>query len=149
MGFLRKTKGSIISDYFKVLQDIGEIKSGYTTNVIVYADRVELKSTLIKEKKIIKIEQITDVYYGVQKDIVEVNKSVIGRAVVGGLLFGDVGAIVGAVSGIGTKKKQEARWVFIISYTENGKDRYLQFEDTRMYRGRKVAAKLKELCNIH
>ncbi len=33
------------------------------------------------------------------------NKSVIGRAVIGGVLFGSVGAVVGGLSGVGQKKK--------------------------------------------
>lgn len=33
------------------------------------------------------------------------NKSVIGRAIVGGVLFGGVGAVVGGLSGVGQKKK--------------------------------------------
>lgn len=33
------------------------------------------------------------------------NKSVIGRAIIGGVLFGGVGAVVGGLSGVGQKKK--------------------------------------------
>ena len=60
-----------------------------------------------------------------------------------------VGAVVGAVSGTGTKQKKEHKFYFIISYTSStGEDKFIQFEDTRLYKGAKVAAKLKELCNI-
>lgn len=44
------------------------------------------------------------------------NKSVIGRAVVGGLLLGPLGAIVGGMSGIGTKLKSLGKYVFIINF---------------------------------
>ena len=38
--------------------------------------------------------------------LTEKEKSVLGRALVGGLVFGVAGAVVGAVSGVGTKKEQ-------------------------------------------
>lgn len=34
------------------------------------------------------------------------DKSVIGRAVVGGLLLGPLGAVVGGISGVGSKTKR-------------------------------------------
>jgi len=37
----------------------------------------------------------------------EEDKSVVGRAVVGGLLFGPLGAVVGGMSGVGKKEKVE------------------------------------------
>lgn len=41
-----------------------------------------------------------------ETEVLEANKSVIGRAVVGGLLLGGLGAIVGGISGVGTKRKK-------------------------------------------
>ncbi|OMF23476.1 hypothetical protein BK133_24095 [Paenibacillus sp. FSL H8-0548] len=41
-----------------------------------------------------------------QSDFAKQEKSVIGRAVVGGLLVGPMGAVVGGMSGIGTKDKK-------------------------------------------
>lgn len=40
-----------------------------------------------------------------QSDFAKQDKSVIGRALVGGMLAGQVGAVVGGMSGIGTKNK--------------------------------------------
>ena len=82
-------------------------------------------------------------------DIINIEKSSIGRALAGGLLFGGVGAVVGAISGSGTKQKKERHFYFIISYlSSNNEEKVIQFEDTRLYRGAKVASKLKELCNL-
>lgn len=44
------------------------------------------------------------------------NKSVIGRAVVGGLLLGPLGAIVGGMSGIGTKLKTLGKYALVINF---------------------------------
>lgn len=41
------------------------------------------------------------------KQITEKDKSVVGRAIVGGIAFGVVGAVVGGMSGLGTKKSKE------------------------------------------
>lgn len=76
-------------------------------------------------------------------------KSPIARAFAGGLLFGSTGAFVGALSGLGKKEKKVRKIVFIISYvTADGQEAFLPFEDTRLYKGPKVAAKLRELCGI-
>ena len=63
--------------------------------------------------------------------------------------MGGVGAVVGAVSGTTPKSKKINRFIFAISYkSSDGKDSVLTFIDTRLYKGAKVAKKLKELANI-
>jgi len=147
MGFFKSTKGSIISDYFKLLEDVGGLSKGNMVDVALHDDHLDVKE--VKNSVSLKYDQITDVFYGLQTEVTTQSKSVIGRAVAGGLLFGGVGAVVGAVSGVGTKDKKERHFYFIISYTSSsGEDKFLQFEDTRLYKGSKVAARLKELCNI-
>ena len=62
--------------------------------------------------------------------VVQKNKSVIGRAILGGALFGELGAIVGGASGIGSKNVQLSDFpdnILTISFTENGKNDYLIF----------------------
>lgn len=56
------------------------------------------------------------------KEITEKDKSVIGRAVVGGLIFGAVGAIVGGMSGIGKKEIQK----FCLKLTTNSYELYFK-----------------------
>ena len=149
MGFFKSTKGSIISDYFKLMYDVAELTAGNAVDVALYEDHLEIKDVM-KHSATLKYDQITDVFYGLKTEIVTTGKSVIGRGLAGGLLFGGVGAVVGAVSGTGTKEKKERHFYFIISYTSStGEDKFIQFEDTRLYKGSKVAAKLKELCNIN
>lgn len=147
MGLFTKTKGSIISDYFQLKESVGTLTAGNMVNVELYEDHLDIKE--IKNSVSLRYDQITDVFYGMETEIINKNKSVIGRAVAGGLLFGGVGAVVGAVSGTGTKDKKERHFYFIISYTSSsGDDKFIQFEDTRLYKGGKVANKLKQLCNI-
>lgn len=54
-------------------------------------------------------------------DLIQKNKSVIGRGVVGGLTFGGVGAIVGALSAVGGKKATKGN-LLIIYYKPDGHD---------------------------
>jgi hypothetical protein len=148
MGFFKSTKGSIISDYFKLMYDVAGLTAGNAVDVALYDDHLDVKD-MMKHSATLNYSQITDVFYGLQTDLVSTDKSVIGRALAGGILFGGVGAVVGAVSGSGTKQKKERHFYFIVSYTSStGEDKFIQFEDTRLYKGAKVAAKLKELCNI-
>ena len=150
MGIFSSKKGSIISEPFMLLESVGHLQNGLAVEVALYDDYLELTVPLMKKTPItLKYAQITDVFYGLQTEIVEKSKSPIGRAVAGGLLFGGVGAVVGAVSGTGKKEKKVSKFYFIISYTSSaGEEKLLQFEDTRLYKGRKVANKLKELVGI-
>lgn len=120
---------------------------GYMYEMALYDTYLEITS-LQKKKVILNYGQITDVFYGVETELKNIPKSVIGRAAVGGLLFGTTGAIVGAISG-SNKQTKERHFYFIISYVgSDGVDKYLQFEDTRLYKGLKLSQTLKELTNI-
>ena len=150
MGFFKSKKGSIISDYFMLLEDVG---GGYTANnmydVALYDDHLEISSPLAENKINLDYSKITDVVYSAEVEEIQKSKSSIGRAVAGGMLFGGVGAVVGAISGTGTKTKKERHFYFIIAYTSaQGEEKFLQFEDTRLYKGSKIAKKLKELCRL-
>ena len=64
----------------------------------------------------IHFSQVIDVSYADRSDItayIEKEKSVIGRAIAGALIAGPLGGVVGAVSGIGTKKKIEPDYLII------------------------------------
>lgn len=143
MGLFKSKKGSIISDYFMVTKDVANLKAGVMTELSLYDDYLQLRSVKLK------YDQITDVYYGVDTEITNKNKSVIGRAVAGGLLFGGAGAVVGAISGSGKKEVKTQHFLFIISYISgSGDDDFISLEDTRLYKGMKIYKKLKELSHI-
>lgn len=148
MGFLRSTKGSIISDYFKLVGDVAFLKDGEMVDVALYDDYLAITIKRSEQDVKLSYDKITDVFFGKTKEMVEVDKSPIGRAVVGGLLFGGVGAIVGASSGQGKTKSIDLNTYLIISYTSDDEEKYLQFIDTRKYKGKMLANKLKELCDI-
>ena len=40
MGFFKSTKGSIIRDYFQLLEDVGQLPKGNMVNVILHEDHL-------------------------------------------------------------------------------------------------------------
>lgn len=57
-----------------------------------------------------------------EKEFIEKSKSVIGRGVAGGVLFGPAGLILGGLSGVGNKKKTNVNRLYIISYLSVDED---------------------------
>lgn len=152
MGFLRSKKGSIISDYFCAAGDIGPFTSGDVMEIALYADRLELTQKSVGKKAaavVLPYVWITDVVYRSEVQTVEKGKSPIKRAVVGGMLFGSTGATVGAISGLGKKEVKHRRMLLILSGTfADGQAFTWTFQDTRLYKGPKVAARLRKLCRV-
>lgn len=75
---------------------------------------------------VLSFDKIRGAGYITQDELVE--KSTIGRAVVGGVLFGGIGALVGGMSGQGKKTKKIN--YFAIAYTDSfGNDKTLLFDD--------------------
>lgn len=149
MGFFKSKKGSVISDYFQLQEDIAGYSKGYMYEVALYDDHLEIIPLSKQNKLLLNYNQITDVFYGGKTELIQKPKSVIGRALVGGMIFGGTGAVIGAVSGTGTKTEKKTHLYFIISYTSSeGEEKYVQFEDTRNYKGFKLYKKLKELTHL-
>lgn len=98
----------------------------------------------------LKYSKITNIDYLCETDIVEKQKSVAGRAVIGGIALGPLGAIVGGMSGIGTKSKKDIRFYLVINYKPNPNDseKVLTFEDTRLIGVLPLCNHLKEKLNL-
>lgn len=82
----------------------------------------------LKTKACIPLENVTSCEKYTEKELKE--KSVIGRAVVGGLLFGGAGAVVGAVSG--TSPKEKNIHYTALTYTDNNEEKTLLFKIEQM-----------------
>jgi hypothetical protein len=150
MGFFKSEKGTVISEWFQLVEQHANLQPGCTYEVQLFEDHLTIKQKVGgKAQATLKYSQITDVFHGYKTEIANRPGSPLKRAVVGGLLFGGVGAVVGAVSADKDRTKKESHLYFIISYTSStGEDRYIQFEDTRLYKGKKLANTLTQLCNI-
>lgn len=64
----------------------------------------------------IPIANIIDAAVTTVTELVEKDKSVVGRGVVGGLIFGPAGLVLGGLSGVGKKTKKKVDIVYIVSY---------------------------------
>lgn len=148
MGLFKQKE--VTSEHFKLLQDVGKLGAGNATKVELFDDHLELSNMIQKAPISLKYSQITDVKYTDEIETIEKSKSVIGRAIVGKTLFGDIGAQIGAISGTGKKEKREHHFLFAISYVStSGNDAVLLFEDTKLYHGFKLYKNLLEKCGLN
>lgn len=92
---------------------ITEIPTG-KVKVILHTHGIEVVKGLtfypIHNSQIISLKQTS------QEELTKTDKSVIGRAVIGGLILGPLGAIVGGMSGIGNKEKLKNKHYLVINY---------------------------------
>lgn len=65
-------------------------------------------------------EKLTAIKAAKETDLVKADKSVLGRAAVGGLVLGPLGAIVGGMSAVGGKKNVRGE-LLILNYLPDGK----------------------------
>lgn len=82
-------------------------------------DRLIIRSG--KQTFELNYDKVTAIKAARKTDLIQKNKSVIGRGVVGGLAFGGIGAIVGALSAVGGKKATKGN-ILIVYYKADGQD---------------------------
>lgn len=73
--------------------------------------------------------KITNIEYITDREIYEKGKSVIGRAAAGAVLFGNLGAVIGGISGTGKKTKSKLHHYIVITYISNGTEKLIAFEE--------------------
>lgn len=87
----------------------------------------------------VPVENLLECKYQTKTELTSKDKSVIGRAIVGGLLFGSVGAVVGGISGTGQKIEKKRKFYFAVAYAENGENVVRIFEDYPSSKTYKIA----------
>ena len=94
-------------------------------SVIVRLTNYNLQICDVKKKPIfnISLKDIINVAIISDKEIIEKDKSVIGRGIVGNVLFGGAGLILGGLSGLNKKQVVQNVDYLIINYKENGEDK--------------------------
>lgn len=129
--FTSKNKTGNRSVNFAFVEGIATIGTGVAVNatLIPSSRKLEIKMRMNKaEPYYLSVDKITNVGIIAEKEILESSKSVTGRAIVGGILLGGLGAVIGGMSGIGTTQKETAKYYFIINYHSNDEDKAISFE---------------------
>ena len=114
--------------FSKKKKEIGSIKLIYIDGIDRYIKNTDVSLNLDDKKRCLVIKAsnypvvninfeklvAADIIH--EKDIIETNKNSIGRAVVGGVLLGRLGAIIGGMSGSGTKQSSKLKTFLVINY---------------------------------
>jgi hypothetical protein len=103
-------------------------------NVILHTHGISLTSDWYLTFVEIHNSQIIDLKTTTRAELVNLDKSVIGRAAVGGLILGPLGAIIGGMSGVGSKEKLKDVSYLIINYW----DLKTKLPQTLLIRGEKI-----------
>jgi hypothetical protein len=115
---------------------ISGLEEMFQKNIMVDATWDENKKSVMFKNKIYKvfnkvpkgivektvnlgIDKIKRIGIVSEKEIIERGKSVGGRAVMGALLLGPLGALVGGMSGIGNNKSTKIKMFMVINYDED------------------------------
>ncbi len=99
--------------------------------VLLHKLGINIATGLYTSQMEIHNSQIISIDFADQSELLKQNKSVIGRAVVGNLLMGPMGAIVGGMSGIGSKNVKKNSYLVI-----NFWDRFTKQAQTLLIRGK-------------
>jgi hypothetical protein len=111
--------GAIDGVRCKHIEGLG-IGQGADCLVWSFADRLQINDVKTKRAFNLSLSKLRAVEAKTEQEIREVHKSVVGRAIVGHLLVPGVGAIVGGMSGVGTKKKKGPEHHYlVINYVDD------------------------------
>lgn len=144
MGLFSKKEKNLKANFLKV-----DTNTIFTLELLEDKLQIGIPFARPDQLKTLRYNQIQDVVYTSDIETTKKSKSPIGRAIAGGLIFGGTGAIVGAISGTGTKEKKEYRFYLIINYiSKDGEDKFLQYEDKSLGAGMKFYKTLKEKAGL-
>lgn len=138
---------------------IGNINTGNTVKVSCLDDEGKLEIKMPFAKKgtpavYLSYSQITAIERLSEKEVVNIikDKNAIGRAVIGGLAFGSLGAIVGAASGAGSKHITKNQYTFymIINYVSSSDTKAITFTipEASLSSSSKFVEHIKSTCNL-
>lgn len=96
-----------------------------SANCIIRLSNYSLQLCDIKKRPILVIDlkDISNVAVISDKELIEKDKSVIGRGVVGSVLFGGAGLVLGGLSGLKKKQVEQNIDYLIINYKSNGEEK--------------------------
>lgn len=123
------------------LKDYGE---GDSTELALTGNTLHIKAKAYKRPELdFPVESISSARISSNTQRQEKDKSVLGRAAAGAVIFGSVGAVVGGMSGIGKKQKKTTKTEVIFEIDGFGQVRFELVGATNM---KKLIQLIKTLC---
>lgn len=121
MGLFKKDKGYQCRFTGRVSETTGVsvIPHGILLTVSLNNDSITIENSDISFT--LERSQVANSGFFTEQDIIAKNKNVVGRSIAGGLLFGGMGAVIGGLSGVGSKNKTLHRKFVFITYQSSDK----------------------------
>jgi len=94
---------------------VANIKSG-KVRLLLHTNGIQITGSFYVSLLAIHNRQLISVKQTTSAELVKIDKSVIGRAAVGALILGPLGAVVGGMSGIGNKEKVQDISYLVLNY---------------------------------
>ncbi len=129
MAFNKQENFAAISINAWTYQGLDEVPAdlSVTLSILEHKNKIQIASKYQQfQTKYLDISKITNISTITTTKVEHTNKSAGTRAVVGGLLFGSVGALAGASSGLNNQKSRLINCISI-SYRSNGTNKNLLF----------------------
>lgn len=122
MGLFKKDSTKEIKTTLSMVYGLPDVSAGTEMILSLSGDALSMRPRLVKKMQpyTLNVNKITNISMLTEKDIIEKSKSVAGRALVGSVFLGPLGAIVGGMSGIGNKSKSSTTTYIVINYNSNG-----------------------------
>lgn len=130
------------------------VKQGVIVTLSLHDDELNIKENFSKKEPTkLKLNQIVNAGKVFEKDIIEKDKSVLGRAALGGLILGPIGAVVGGISGTGKKEKKTYKTYYIVNYRSSHDDETKVLSFSAMENGNSIGLskfdkELRDKANI-
>lgn len=119
MSLFRKKELSVLMEHIEGIQGIGKTACRISfDDEFVKIEQMTLSITGAKPVRTFKIKISEVIAFDIinQKNVEQKSKSVVGRGIAGGIVFGPVGLLLGGLSGTGSKTKVNNKNFLVISY---------------------------------
>lgn len=109
--------GNATVNFSSVPDSIPGIPGGLGISATIADGNLVIRQRLGKHQPVLlPLHRIRNFGTVAESEIVAQQKSVVGRAAVGGLLLGPLGAVIGGIDGAGSKQKKVNRFYWVVNY---------------------------------
>lgn len=140
--FNKKTNDNILNLTCPLiyLEGIPSLLSKTLCTISVQEDKLIIEATNSKQRIELEYSKIINCQQIANTETIQKNKSVIKRGIAGGILLGPTGAIVGGLSGVGSKEKTQLFYYLFITYKSltSSETQTLKFQSMNYNNSKKI-----------